>query len=89
MFPIFRLTVGYVCSANGVMEAIDSCNFQLYQHAEGGTPPTDHSFQFETSRKTYTVQISVMHISVHHVGSNWEARMVERFVKCQVKLKMM
>lgn len=34
----------------------------------------------------YLLQIVVEHESVHYVGSNWEGRMVERFVNCKVNI---
>lgn len=43
---------------------------------------------FHTGNKTYNVQIEVVEEAIHFVGNNEDARMVERFIKCQVNGKI-
>lgn len=45
----------------------------------------DHAFQIKVADgEIYTIEIMVKHQPTHYVGTNWEARMVERFVDCKV-----
>ncbi|XP_059609305.1 uncharacterized protein LOC132256775 [Phlebotomus argentipes] len=74
------LNTGYICSNKGKLSAISWCDFELYQHGEGGIPPKDFAFQFSAGGRTHTVQILVDHENVHYVGSQWEAKMFERFI---------
>ncbi|XP_066995909.2 uncharacterized protein [Anabrus simplex] len=79
-----ELQAGYVYTPEGELHPLEWCDMKLYQHGENGTPPTDQGFQFKAGPTVYTVQVNVEHQAVHYVGWNWEARMVERFVKYEV-----
>lgn len=78
------LNTGYICSDKGKISPVDSCDFELYQHGESGIPPKDFAFQFSAAGRTHTIQILVDYENVHYVGSQWEARMVERFISVTV-----
>lgn len=78
------LETGYVYKPDGSLHPLEWCDLQLYQHGENGVPPKDHAFSFEAGGSVYRVQMNVEHESIHFVGENCEARMVERFVRCRV-----
>ncbi|XP_063239750.1 uncharacterized protein LOC134540767 [Bacillus rossius redtenbacheri] len=42
-----RLESGFVNTPEGDIHPLEWCDFELYQHGEGGTPPTDYAFQFK------------------------------------------
>lgn len=44
--PCFRLTVGYLFHPDGSMDSVSSSEFELYDHAEDGRPPTHLGFRF-------------------------------------------
>lgn len=78
------LDIGYVCSPEGKYEPMKWTDFKLYQHGEDGVAPKDIAFQFRAGEKFYFLQVEVEHQAEHYTGANWEARMVERFVKCKL-----
>lgn len=45
-----RLEAGYVYTPTGDLYPLEWCDFQLYEHGENGTPPTDHSFSFKAGK---------------------------------------
>ncbi|XP_015512951.2 uncharacterized protein LOC107219278 [Neodiprion lecontei] len=78
------LEAGYVYEPDGSLHPLEWCDLKLYQHGENGTAPKDHAFTFKAGEKVYNVQVNVEYESIHFVGKNWEARMVERFVRYRV-----
>nr|CAD7403027.1 unnamed protein product [Timema cristinae] len=78
------LESGYVYTPNGDLHPLEWCDFKLYQHGEGGTPPVDYAFQFKAGGTVYTVKAKEINQSIHFKGWKWEARMVERFLTYDV-----
>nr|CAD7260836.1 unnamed protein product [Timema shepardi] len=78
------LESGYVYTPNGELHPLEWCDFKLYQHGEGGTPPVDYAFQFKAGGTVYTVKAKEINQSIHFKGWKWEARMVERFLTYEV-----
>jgi hypothetical protein len=52
-----RLEAGYVYTSTGELHPLEWCDFQLYEHGENGTPPTDHSFSFKAGKGTTNSKI--------------------------------
>jgi len=52
-----RLEAGYVYTSTGDMYPLEWCDFELYEHGENGTPPTDHSFRFKAGKGTTNFKI--------------------------------
>ncbi|XP_049957988.1 uncharacterized protein LOC126474556 [Schistocerca serialis cubense] len=78
------LETGYVYTPEGDVLPVEWCDLKLYQHGECGIPPVDHAFSFKAGSTVYHAQVNVEYLSTHYVGWKWEARMVERFIKCTV-----
>ncbi|XP_060535138.1 uncharacterized protein LOC132707342 [Cylas formicarius] len=78
------LEFGYVVLPNRKLETIDHCDLVLYQHGENGTPSDELCFTFEANDTTYEVKVTYEVTHVHFKGKNREAKMFERFFKCEV-----
>lgn len=52
-----RLEAGYVYTSTGDLYPLEWCDFELYEHGENGTPPTDHSFSFKAGKGTTHLKI--------------------------------
>lgn len=74
-----------MCTEDGVYHTVEWSNFELYQNGENGSPPRDHAFQFEANNTVYTVQLKYECEFEHFVGDNWDARIIDRFVECNVR----
>jgi hypothetical protein len=78
------LEMGYVVLPDKSIHYIENCNLVLYQHGENGTPGKNYAFSFNANNETYDVRINVIYESFHFKGNNVEARLIERFVECEV-----
>lgn len=78
------LEMGYVVLPDKSIHCIDSCDLVLYQHGENGTPGSNYAFSFSANNETYEARIKVIYESVHFKGNNIEARLIERFIECEV-----
>ncbi|TDG41459.1 hypothetical protein AWZ03_012116 [Drosophila navojoa] len=83
-FFLSSLKVGYVCTPEGVYQAITASNFELYSYGEKGVPPQHQNFIVETAERSYLVQIRVEHSAVRFVGGDWESKVYNQFVACTV-----
>ncbi|XP_049783379.1 uncharacterized protein LOC126184833 [Schistocerca cancellata] len=72
-----RLEIGYVYQESGEPIPLNGCNLKLYQHGEGGTPPTHYGFSFEAGGMWYHVQVEIFERSEFYIGWEWETRVVE------------
>lgn len=79
-----HLEMGYILLPNKDLYPIKGCSLKLYQHGENGTPPQSLAFSITTAVRTYRVKVDVEFEEVHYKGSDKEAKMVERFVRCLV-----
>lgn len=76
--------VGYVVHKNKTIDTIESCDLQLYQHGENGTPGKTIAFTFIAGKKCYVVKAVVEYEAVHYKGHDNEAKLIERFLKYNV-----
>lgn len=78
-----RITVGFITKA-GKNIPIESCDLQLYQHGEMGTPPRDYAFQFRAGGEDYVVQVDGYLAPEFFLGLDNECRIVEMFSRFKV-----
>ncbi|RZC38423.1 uncharacterized protein BDFB_007358, partial [Asbolus verrucosus] len=78
------LEMGYVVLPNKTLQCIDSCDLLLYQHGEKGNPGKNYAFSFQANKQTYEAKIQVIYESFHYKGNNIEAKLIERFIECEV-----
>ncbi|KAJ3663774.1 hypothetical protein Zmor_008001 [Zophobas morio] len=78
------LLMGYVVPADKSIHCIENCDLVLYQHGENGTPGKNYAFCFETDNETYDAKINVIYEAFHFKGNNTEAKLIERFIECEV-----
>lgn len=79
-----RLMLGNWYTAGGQGEAVSHVDLDLKQHGERGTPPTDYAFMFTAGGEEFMVEVEAELSPVHYLGWDWEARMVETWVKYKV-----
>ncbi|KAG0715011.1 hypothetical protein GWK47_012905 [Chionoecetes opilio] len=79
-----RLVLGNWWSDAGEGVAVTGVDLDLRQHGEGGTPPTDYAFTFRAGGEQHVVEVEVEASPQHYLGWDWEARMVETWVKYRV-----
>ncbi|KAK3866638.1 hypothetical protein Pcinc_027840 [Petrolisthes cinctipes] len=79
-----RLELGHWWPRYGCGTGVTSVNLHLLHHGEGGTPPTDYAFTFTAGGVEHLVEVEVEMSPQHYLGWEWEARMVETFVKYRV-----
>ncbi|CAL4064911.1 unnamed protein product [Meganyctiphanes norvegica] len=72
-----KLELGYVCK-NGEVIPVSHVNLELWQHGEGGIPPSDYAFSFVAGGQEYFVEVSVLESPEFHIGWEWETRVLER-----------
>ncbi|XP_037778459.1 uncharacterized protein LOC119575111 [Penaeus monodon] len=78
-----QLELGYVSDGRQVFP-VTSVDLPLWQHGEGGHPPTDYAFAFTAGNKEYMVEVSVVDSPQFYIGWEWESRVVERFATFKV-----
>ncbi|XP_045529038.1 uncharacterized protein LOC123717198 [Pieris brassicae] len=80
-----HLTIGYYYSkANHSVTAIDSSDFQLYQHAENQIIPKDYGFSFEAGGVSYVVKIQDKDEVSFYIGKDREAKFYEKWCDIEV-----
>lgn len=79
-----QIELGFVSYPNKTNHAIESCNFKLYQHGEKGTPGKDYGFTFNANGEIYDAKFVTEYESEHFKGNKREARILERFMTCEV-----
>ncbi|XP_037792800.1 uncharacterized protein LOC119588168 [Penaeus monodon] len=76
-----RLVLGHWWSRVGEGAPVTCVDLQLHEHGEGGTPPKDYAFAFTAGGEERVVEVTVEESPEHFLGWDWEARMVETWVK--------
>ncbi|KAL7641049.1 UNVERIFIED_CONTAM: hypothetical protein RMT77_008186 [Armadillidium vulgare] len=79
-----RLELGYVFTPSGEKLAVSSVNLPLWQHGEGGIPPTDYAFSFNADGKEFFVEVQIEESPEFYIGWEWETRVVERMATFRV-----
>lgn len=79
-----HLDMGYVLLSNNDLYPIIDCDLKLHQHGENGIPPRNLAFSITTAVRTYRIKVQVELDETHYKGSDVEAKLIERFVRCQV-----
>lgn len=79
-----QIEVGFVSNPDKTNHAIESCNFKLYQHGENGRPGKDYGFTFKANGETFDAKFVTEYQSEHFKGNMREARVLERFMTCEV-----
>lgn len=70
------IAVGFI--TKGVKNIpIESCDLQLYQHGESGTPPMDYAFKFRAAEVDYVVKVDGYVAPEFYLGTDNECRIVE------------
>lgn len=77
------ITVGFITKGSRNIP-IESCDFQLYQHGEMGTPPTDYAFKFKAENVDYVVKVDGYLAPEFYLGLEKECRIVEMMSKFNV-----
>ncbi|CAD0199190.1 unnamed protein product [Chrysodeixis includens] len=80
-----HLTIGYLCrqSDQGVV-AVESSDFQLYQHGEHQVLPRDYAFSFKAGSQTYTIRLQVDDEDIFYIGKDRVAKFYERWCTVDV-----
>ncbi|KAB7505170.1 hypothetical protein Anas_01790 [Armadillidium nasatum] len=76
-----RLELGYVFTPSGEKLTVSSVNLPLWQHGEGGIPPTDYAFSFNAD---FFVEVQIEESPEFYIGWEWETRVVERMATFRV-----
>ncbi|CAH1798438.1 unnamed protein product [Owenia fusiformis] len=76
-----RIVMGYVVQPGGICEVASWTDFELYKIGEDGTPPKSLTFSFIAGGKKYDVKYEVVEAPTFYMGYEWEARIIENFVK--------
>ncbi|KAK8403951.1 hypothetical protein O3P69_000185 [Scylla paramamosain] len=79
-----RLVLGNWWCNSGKGAAVTWVDLDLKQHGERGTPPKDYAFTFIAGGEQHVVEVEVVASPQHYLGWDWEARMVETWVKYRV-----
>lgn len=79
-----RLVLGHWWTRVGEGAPVTCVDLQLHEHGEGGTPPKDYAFTFTAGGVDRVVEVLVEESPEHFLGWDWEARMVETWVKYRV-----
>ncbi|XP_050673049.1 uncharacterized protein LOC126970948 isoform X1 [Leptidea sinapis] len=80
-----HLTIGYYCrKIDQSVKAIDSSDFQLYQHGENGNPPKDYGFIFSIGHQSYAVKVQAYDEVSFFIGKEREAKFYERWSNIEV-----
>ncbi|XP_045448625.1 uncharacterized protein LOC123657079 [Melitaea cinxia] len=80
-----HLTIGYLCKkVDESVVAVDSSDYQLYQHAENQILPKDYGFTFSAGGKSYSVQVKVYDEDYFYIGKDKEAKFYERWSNVEV-----
>ncbi|XP_041978291.1 uncharacterized protein LOC121732474 [Aricia agestis] len=74
-----HLTIGYVCRKDQTVCAVDSCDFQLYQHGEHQILPKDYGFTFEAGGESYVAQVQVFDEDYFYIGKERDTKIYERW----------
>lgn len=53
-------------TSNGELYPLEWCDFELHQHGENGTPPTDHSFSFKAGKDTTNSDIQIEYRAINN-----------------------
>ncbi|KAF2880635.1 hypothetical protein ILUMI_25529 [Ignelater luminosus] len=82
------LTLGFVYSARDKKNyPIQSCDLKLYQHGEGGDPPTDYAFSIVAGNKDYTIQVNIVDSPYFYISKDWECKVIERLCTAEINGK--
>ncbi|CAH0719441.1 unnamed protein product, partial [Brenthis ino] len=80
-----HLTIGYLCrKADQSVVAVDSSDYQLYQHAENRILPKDYGFTFKAGEKSYEVRVQLIDEDQFYIGKDREAKLYERWSNVEI-----